>query len=154
MQHHAILESPILLNQESLQLQAFDPKVLAYVWNPGAMGRLIFLGDHHAVFYLSLRDDKRIGEIAALKKFLLIEILLKVRDSVNLRNKGQLFHCRILEEVPIVSFQQANNGFVESALKLQPCLPYRNYLFVFEGNVKLLPEGREPIAVIMIEDVG
>jgi hypothetical protein len=26
-------------------------------------------------------------------------------------------------------------------------------LFVLEGNVKLLPEGREPIAVIMVEDV-
>jgi len=127
--------------------------VFAYIRNTSAVRRLVLLGHDSGVFHPSLRDDKWIGEIATLKELFPVQILSKVRHAVNLGNKGQLFHCGIFEEIGIGRLQQFHNGFIESALKLQPCLPHRNDLFVLEGNVKLLPEGREPIAVIMVEDV-
>jgi len=118
------------------------------------MGRVFFLRYDSGIFDFGFRNNERVSKVAALEEFFPVQILSKVRDAVNLSDKGQFFHRGILEEVRIVRFQQANNGFIESALKLQPCLPDRNYLSVLEGNVKFLPEGREPIAVVMVEDVG
>lgn len=78
--------------------------MFTYVRNPGAVGRLILLCDHNGVFDLSLRDDKRVGEIASLQKLFLIEILLKVWDGIYFRNKGQLFYRRIFKEIWIAYF--------------------------------------------------
>jgi hypothetical protein len=153
MQCHGRSEPPVLYYQKFFKVHAGDSKMLTNVRNPGAMGRLIFLGDHKDFFDPSLRDDKRVGEIAALQELLLIEILPKVWDGINISNKGQFFYRGILEEIRIVSFQQANNGFIESALKFQLCFSHRDDLLVLKGNVKLFPEGREPITVVMSEDV-
>jgi|GEM_PF-1207235 hypothetical protein len=73
--------------------------MFTYVRNPGAMGRLIFFGDHNGVFDPSLRDDERVGEIASLKKLLLVEILPKVWDGIYICNKGQLFYGGIFKEI-------------------------------------------------------
>jgi hypothetical protein len=153
MERHKGLEPPVLNYQESLKLRAHDPKMFANVGNPRSLIRLVFLRDHSGVFDFGFRNNERVSKVATLEEFFPVKILSKVRDAVNLRDKGQLFHRRVLEEIRIVRFQGTNNGFFESAPKLQPCLPHRNYLFVLKGNVKLLPEGREPIAVVVIEDV-
>ena len=118
------------------------------------MGRVFFLRYDSGIFDFGFRNNERVSKVSALEEFFPVKILSKVRNTINLRNKGQLFHCGIFEKIGIVGLQQAYSGFIESALKLQPCLPDRNYLSVLEGNVKFLPEGREPIAVVMVEDVG
>jgi hypothetical protein len=102
------------------------------------------------LFDRGARDDERIGDAAAPQELLLLDILLEVRNRIDLGDERAFLGRRRRKEGAIVCgpFEQT---FAWAVLDLAEHLARRHKSPVVDELVEPLPEGREGFAVVVSE---
>ena len=145
------LKLPALSLHEFLKREAFDAEMLADIWNSNRLRPEPLHCDDRAALDRRLGDHKGIGVPSAPKQFLLLNILLKMWDAIDLCDKSALRRYGRCEQ-PRISGGPVQKATRRSVLDLAQNLSGGDNRAVRDQSVETLPQAAECLSIVVLNN--